>query len=500
MSVVTIGPNFFKKELKDYSNWRWAYIREALQNCIDARGSKNIHVRITKKGDQTEIVFSNDGEPMDKDTIVNKLLCLGESGKNFEGSVGGFGKAKVLLYFAHENYQILSGKYHVTGQSGSYEIAEVDAPHHGTKSTVLINDYCTATFASELLKFAKHAQWDGKLTMEYDGHTHALPTNQHKGTFRKEEDFGRIYTNSDVTGIVCRIHGIPMFIDSYSTQHGIIIELPGSGTHLSSNRDMLQWKFHNKLCEFSKTLNVDYRKAISIPVPDIQHFPGFKLFVSRPVDTTEVEVEEEAYTPPEQEAERETSEPVYATASKIGGSVSTKEIANAIKQVVSDSQGDNKPLPKLRAVDFYLRNETRLEVPNHYFPDQFSEYADKLSKIWANVLRTANNILIRSGEEVPCVFSVGFVFSTEAEAMFAQQAGNIIYYLNPCKIVTDKTSTRFKKRFLLTEKERIICIAVHEIVHAMGHDLHDESYARQLTDAMAVIMKNRVKFNDCFRV
>lgn len=500
MSTVTIGPSFFKKELKDYASWRWAYIREALQNCIDAPKSKKIHVQL-HRGDKTIITFSNDGEPMDLDTITNKLLCLGESGKNFEGSVGGFGKAKILLYFAQVSYSIRTGQYLVQGQGGDYSIITCDSFYHGTESTVVLEDNLYYSMQSELEKFAAHAQWDGTLTYtNTDGKSTVLPTNCHKGTFRKEEDYGRIYTNNQLTGIVCRIHGIPMFVDSYSTQHGIVLELPNSGTHLTSNRDMLQYKYHTKLCGFIKTLNSDYRQAISVQNPTVQHFRGYKCAIARQKSK---EVAQDDFSG-EQAVENEVE--LVATAAKSTSGASTSEVSTSSEQAVLDkpackeAEAYKQPAAPILFVDFYLRNETRLEVPNHYLPGQWSEYAEKLLKIWVNVLRTTHSILNENGQNVPDNFSVGYLFSQDAEAMYSKQDFSTIYYLNPCKIVTDKTSTRLKKRFLLTEKERIICIAMHEVVHSLGFDSHDEAYACKLTDCMALAMKNRSRFNADFRV
>lgn len=491
MSTVTIGPSFFKKELNDYANWKWAYIREALQNCIDAPKCKNIHVQL-QKGDKTTVTFSNDGAPMDLDTITNKLLCLGESGKNFEGSVGGFGKAKILLYFAQASYSIRTGEFLVQGKGGDYSITTCDSFYNGTSSTVVLEDSYYYSFLAEVEKFASYTQWDGTLTLtETDGESKVLDTNCRKGNFRKEEPYGRIYTNSDVKGIVCRIHGIPMFVDSYSTQHGIVLELPNSGTHLTSNRDMLQYKYHSKLCGFTKTLNSDYRMAISVQNPTVQHYRGYKCGIPKKKGQEQAPDDFGDNESQEQEAE--------PTLVKVAAKASSTGTASTAASSAAPA-APSKPEEPILFVDFYLRNETRLEIPNHYQPGQWSEYAEKLLKIWVNVLRTTHNVLQENGEKVPSFFSVGFLFSTDAEAMYNNKDGNTIYYLNPCEVVTDKTSTRLKKRFLLTEKERIICIAVHEAVHALGFDTHDEAYACKLTECMALAMKNRSRYSVDFKV
>ena len=93
---VKIGPSFFAKVFNDYSSWTWAFVREALQNGIDAPGSTEVRFEV-QSGTDTTIAFQNDGSPMTEEELVGKFLALGESGKNFQGTIGGMGRAKELL-------------------------------------------------------------------------------------------------------------------------------------------------------------------------------------------------------------------------------------------------------------------------------------------------------------------------------------------------------------------------------------------------------------------
>src|SRR5580698_6197763 len=115
-AAVKIGPSFFAKEFQEYSNWRWSYIREAAQNCIDAPHSTEMYFSITHDGHNTRVTFGNNGVPMNEDVLTNKLLALGESGKNFAGTVGGFGKAKLLLLFCHLSWSVRTGTLLADGE------------------------------------------------------------------------------------------------------------------------------------------------------------------------------------------------------------------------------------------------------------------------------------------------------------------------------------------------------------------------------------------------
>ena len=117
---VTIGSEFFVKSFNDYRDKYWAFAREIMQNSIDC-GSTAIDIKIIEVPDDdcTLVVVRNDGEPMTREILVGKLLSLGSSGKDFQGAVGGFGKAKEILYFAHRSYAIASGLCRVSGSGAA---------------------------------------------------------------------------------------------------------------------------------------------------------------------------------------------------------------------------------------------------------------------------------------------------------------------------------------------------------------------------------------------
>src|SRR3954471_17114914 len=133
---VTIGPEFFVKSFNDYRDKFWAFAREIMQNSLDC-GSRSIDVTIAEDPDagETFAVVRNDGAAMTREVLVDKLLSLGSSGKDFQGAVGGFGKAKEILYFAHRSYTIVSGEWRVAGSGAGYDIGKAGFIE-GTRSSV----------------------------------------------------------------------------------------------------------------------------------------------------------------------------------------------------------------------------------------------------------------------------------------------------------------------------------------------------------------------------
>lgn len=191
MQQVTIGPEFFAKITLDYSDWRLALVREFLQTCMDAPGCKTISVTVGDGGLQhgdTMLVVENDGKPMDRDTLENKLLTLGGSGKNFEGeNTGGFVVAKSLLYYCRRHYMIHTGHLLVSGRGTTFEIEEVEAIP-GTRITVVLDGDQQAKLREAICHFAALAQWEGTLTLDGKPLRTKVDLNTYRGTPKPEED------------------------------------------------------------------------------------------------------------------------------------------------------------------------------------------------------------------------------------------------------------------------------------------------------------------------
>lgn len=118
-----LPPEFYVKVLKDYSNWKYAWVREILQNSIDA-GSKNIDFKITNDEETTTIVVADDGLGMTKDVLINGFMSLGGSIKDDEDSLGGFGVASMMIAQSHISYEIISKDYICKGSRGSYTVED----------------------------------------------------------------------------------------------------------------------------------------------------------------------------------------------------------------------------------------------------------------------------------------------------------------------------------------------------------------------------------------
>lgn len=491
MANIKIGPSFFKNEFSCYSNWHWAWVREILSNSMDC-GSDTIKMHIKESGSGTWASVENNGQPMTEEILVNKLLALGESGKNFQnGSVGGFGKAKIIILFCHQSYSIRTGTIEVKGVGGDYEITR-DLPYfHGTRTDVFMSGDYVDKLTDNTRTFCEYAQWKGSISLNDE----QLKCSLAKGSPRRELSFGTVYTNKSFENrLIVRIGGIPMFHHYTSMDRCVVVELSGTSAQtLTSNRDGLVSTYRHALDAFINELTVDKRKALKVHQPKYHHFAGDKL---------KIDVEEKL----EKCVEKNTSRGRIEVGEVYGGSImaSVETIQSSV--FVQSPQSPQQPLSKLLqprrrslSFEFIIKNETELKVPDYYRPDHpsFGTYSKKLAKIWGCLLIELHRQYKRSDE-----FAIGFSFDEEYEALHeTTDLFGCVYYINPAIIVSQNysSSKSFKKRFMLTERDRLISIAAHEFVHGLGYSGHNDEYANKLTEVFALVLRERKKFNWCFK-
>lgn len=482
---VGIGPNFFKKSFNDYRDWKWALVREAMQNSMDAPHSKNIELSIEPQANgNTLFAWRNDGDPMTEEILSGKLLTLGESGKDFQDTVGGFGKAKEVLMMAHLGYEIDTGYYRVVGRGGEYEIEKSDKYFPGTATRVMVEGDYSNELRMNFDLFMQMAQWNGTVRINNE----VCDCRLHKGFKRREFDWCTVYTNKSITNrMVVRIKGIPMFHRHLECNgRCVVVELKnGNSSVLQSNRDALKWQHQAQLEAFADEITVNKVSALREVKPSYFHYSGTKLRSAK-ASAIMAQIVSEAYA----------TIPV--------GSDEDKTVDNAIVDKKVDLIQNNEIVhmagrrSRLNH-EFVIKNTTGMVIPLHYRPEEFSEYSEKLTKIWSRVMLALHDLF---GKEA--TFSVGFIFDESREAEYeCTHEYSKVYYINPISIVKqDNSNSRsMSKRWKFNAAGRwaIVADALHEFVHGtMGLSAHDECYSSTLTQMTGVILRERQKFNRCF--
>lgn len=494
LSHVKIGPHFFANEFADYSDWHFAWAREIVQNGVDAPGCSTISVSIQELEAGTVIVVTNDGCPMTEDVLVNKLLALGESGKKFSGTVGGFGKAKTLLMFCHQSWSVRTGTILASGIGGDYRLTTDLEYFHGTTTVVTMKRDNTAKLIEAFRKLARFTQWSGTLTVNDE----ILPTSHHKGLRRRDFDFGAVYTNkSDQYKLVVRIGGIPMFTRYCGLNRCVVVELNGASNDvLTANRDGMLFQYSSQLDAFITLLATDKRKALRNRTPRYERFAGQK-FVVQSVSARDLI----------QDADEDQTVVVTNGTCVAHGPVATlaAALANGSDGELAKSQiptGRSRPANgrySRVSNEFVLKNETDRKIPTCYRPDmaEFSKYSQKLVRIWGRLMVKFHEIF-----EADAEFAIGFIFDDDTEAECEKHPDfGLIYYLNPTKTVEQSysSSKSFSKRFKLTERGRLLSVAAHEFVHGLGYNNHSEEFASKYTEVMGHVLTHVSKFAWCFK-
>ncbi len=484
---VKIGPEFFEKVKKDYADWRWAIVREFLQNCIDAPGCSEVSVSVALADGATVLMVANDGEPMSRETLLGKLLTLGGSGKNFDGeNTGGFGVAKSLLYYTHRSYTIHTGTLHVAGSGAQWEVSEVEA-FAGTRSIVVMEGDHVAALIDMLERFAAMCQWRGTLTVNGK----VLETNLRKGARRRDLGWAVVYTNNSAANLcIVRLNGQPMFTRWTRFKGCVLLELTGKADQtLTSNRDALSQKHDGELSDLLTALAVDKRSALREQRAEYKRWHGEKL-------------RNEAKQPKAMDGEGGVAALLGAgSLERIGRLLNgggKKNVAEPIPQTVEGggiklvvvSKEDEADRTISVGPQFILKNTTGMKTPVHYTPgEKFSQYSRELVRSWTALLLKLHQLSDVGGE-----FSVGFVLDDENEAEHETGVWGRVYYVNPTKVAESEGGRRsISPRFSSAWQGRheLISLAAHEFVHG-AWDLkeHDEDYAGKLTDVMALVLRH----------
>jgi hypothetical protein len=246
---VQVPHSYFQKAKLEYSDWRWAMVREFIQNAYDAQAN-TIDFRLTiNAAGRIELHVDDDGIGMDRDTLENVLLCMGGS-KKPAGSIGGFGIAKAILFFAHHAYTIQTRDLTVQGSGGEYCLQIDGESIDGTKMMVELADESVMLEAwrERITSYVKACFMEyatGRpVSIHLDGQE--LPQdNDCVYDFNVQTPLGTMWYDvlpGSRSEFVVSVAGLPMFTETFyssANQSALSggLELDAGSTVLTANRD-----------------------------------------------------------------------------------------------------------------------------------------------------------------------------------------------------------------------------------------------------------------------
>jgi hypothetical protein len=457
---VVIGPEFFQKEIQNYTRWEFAWGREVGQNSLDA-GAKNIVIKVltSPEPDSCRVVWADDGAGMTLDILLNKFLTLGASHKR-KGATGGFGWAKTLILFAQSSYIIRTNDILLEGCGGSFEYTEGHSQVDGC-----IIDVTIPTWSSIIKRHIKSwAQWtdfngcsislDGKplVTFGYANVKGEKPLPIDWATMKVVE----CPDNCDpsmffrINGQMMGVMSLPGTIKDY-----IVIDVVGDSTHyLTANRDQL---IHEKRCElraFIEELYRDPRAAVKLDTPTSVMLVGSKGML--PVGVTDED-----------------------RAARVQQIMDNPELLESILKARTETSAQAVH----DGFTMMVNNDTNKTIPTKWMPGMWNKHAIKLMTRWTSIILLVGDIIGYKGDIMP-----GWVFSTDSIATWTKKTKTMS--LNPVFIdaETGKMTNRYK--FDNFGFIKMVTCCIHEYVHAMGYDYHDTDFLEVYEACTEAVMNN----------
>ena len=545
MPSITIDKEFFRKSLDDYNDWRLAQPRELLQNSIDA-GSTRINFAVTENADgHVVLVCGNDGPPMTEDILVGKFMALGGTTKGAsEGSVGGFGIAKLVIACAHQKYEIHTGDLLLTGEGGQYELNTCEYLNGTRTSVVLWDDYST-TIDSVVAKIKQVVvSSDVKAVVTINGveYTNRLVVG---GDALERFDFGNCYLVDDSKlsdSLIVRVNGLFMFSMWVKTRKAVILELTDS-KKLTSNRDGLSWSCRSEVEKYITDLAINNETNLKVRVPEITQYGDFDVaHAFEELDALVASIENnlkdagnpdngfspeatDSHTTPTPESSdtdgaaadsqvlpgvvdvlefgNPSTRPMATPAPAGAVATGTIELQNRVQvegspQVAAYGSGVSsaeptatKPVkpakPKRKMAKVVVVNETKVQLPDYCVPGGLSKHMRKTVADWAGICLASASLL-----KIERRFSIGYVISDTSEALWMHTTGGDTILFNPFDIVkVGNASWTLKNKPSMTVED-MVPLAIHEITHMqLRSKYHDEEYAGRLTDNMGKAYRNK---------
>ena len=477
MPTVTVPAEFFRSELRIYSDWREAVARELLQNAVDA-GARQITVSVGETDANTRVVFHDDGCGMDRRTLEEVFFALGRSTKEGTGTVGGFGRARVITCFAQNRYRIRTGELQVTGSGGDYSIEDGHDLVVGCRFEIDLVDSTVEDARRAFRRVFQRSTVDTPLLL--DG-TEVSATTKPARSVRVLRDrdgraWAKVYLLRDRVGEL-RVHvaGIPMFSRYLPGFDDILVELDTARSRevLAASRDNLREAYQTQLDHFTSELLRNRRRALretDTPIEERAIGNGFRLSVPKSSpdggqEISPVEVTSGAG------AGKEPGGDATRISSDEGTTTSGSDLApngwDGGDVFLSAPQGGRRLAGVVRTWD-----------PRNWGDGEQAKR--RLLEAWQASCSVAVDALLECHPEAGSIaWTVGWLFDDDARAGHRRIDGGHILFLNP------EPGRRWKLR-QPSDRRQLLARALHEVAHIVV-DGHDEDFAAVLTDLFSTV-------------
>lgn len=502
MPTITVPHQFFIDERKKLYNWKPDFWRELLQNSVDA-GAKQIDIQLIESEEgQVCISVADNGCGMTREVLDKVYFALGETTKTGGGSIGGFGRARIMTCFGHDRYEIETLNNHVQGKGGEYLIDDIDN-QPGCLIKVWMSDTSSTEMKNILINYLQTCSLDRySITIKINNELYNNYLN--RGRRVRELSFAGIYVNrsgSFCNTIIFRVLGLTMFSRYINCNKQIIVEIDPNRARevLSANRNEFTGNFRNEASRWIDEVTVDNMSALRYQNRETRRIingSGSLLMMSNlPKDTIE--------------EDQKQGKSGLSLPAKVEGEFNHHRSAafsnNHYDEYIEPMPGDRFSKDLFDVMILSEDTDPSMDkVVERFNPEKWTyEYkteqgcqvlyrkgreAYRLLIAWKIAVEEALRILLDEYSISDTSWSVGWVFGWQ-EGCHLEVNGLHIFCLNP--VEGTKTCFRLSKRQDLL---KLIAIAKHEVAHCRV-DVHNETWGNTLTnidkqyDAQSVIRR-----------
>ena len=515
MGQIRLTPDFFRKEMLNYGNVRQVLARELFQNSIDAGATKiDIGIQLVDTPEDApstvSVRFADNGRGMDRAVLEDVFFALGKTTKDTTGTIGGFGKARIVTCFGMESYTIRTGSLFVSGSGADYDITEITTapPVRGTVFEIIVP---LSVFGPTLELFTR-AFCDYLSFCQMDCDVRINGVRWTSWTYRRKlvrrVSFGDVHVNKSAdysrkNRMLIRVGGVLMYEKYISADVLIVVEINPclSRTVLLSNRDRLHYAYENELEKFAQQLAVDTASALRTTSIIKQVLPGEpRKFIPKHAipklgfNTKTQEVQQDL-----QEAQQDL--PAYRVSSEAipaAQSVGNYSMAASIESLGLGEDDDEDYTDPITEGMVFLSESTDARIRKSaalYHPSKWTHgKGSRRRKLLAQWVLACEYAL----EEYCFLTGVssvnwrwGWYFSDDARAACEDQAdGSHALILNPIHGPNSSESEVGTMRYAIREFNShvsLVTLACHEVAH-LDAQTHDEGFARMFTNLTCRVM------------
>lgn len=462
MATVKISSDFFTNEIKNYSNWEFAFWRELFQNSVDAKAN-NISINYEKNNDSCIISFQDNGCGMSRDILENVFFNLGTTTKNTNETVGGFGRARIILCFAQQDYIIYTQNMIVSGQGANYEILENDGFVKGCKFIITVKpkDFSSnyTSFINSLYQYLDMSQIEPYIFINGKKHN----TKLYKRGKTKELSFGTAYSNQSglfKNKIIFRVNGIPMFERYTPANSLIIVEIDPEKSRdvLLSNRDSINWKYLDEVEQFTSVIAIDTISAFRNKTEESKQIIGYSR----------------KFIPKKNIIEKQKLDYIIDVQRPLDVDYCVKNWNPGICLITKTENNKIKRASKLFDIETISDKTTK---------------KGKLFNLWQLCCESALESFCKVTGTNEINWMPGFIFDESMEACNQNNNNCFALLLNPLYCLGDKTGNIRYNINDFQSQIHMLTLAAHEVCHCK-YNYHDERFASLFTDIVSDLMSN----------